>query len=83
MQVNYISFENDCMTLDFTTNFIDTVQPVPPKLEDGGQATIDDLKELNHSIEDEPTPIFVSTLLTEKELQQYEQFLCEYKDEFT
>ncbi|KAM1588554.1 hypothetical protein ACFX10_027555 [Malus domestica] len=36
------------------------VTVVPPQLKDEGQATIDDLKELNLGTSEEPKPIFVS-----------------------
>jgi len=36
----------------------------PETLEEGGQATVDDLKELNFGTKKEPCPICVSSLLT-------------------
>ena len=36
----------------------------PEKLEDGGQATVDDLKELNLGTKEQPRSIYVSSLLT-------------------
>ncbi|KAH7847684.1 hypothetical protein Vadar_029012 [Vaccinium darrowii] len=51
----------------------------PPQLEDGGQPTVDDLKELNLGTPDEPRPIFVSALLSPKEEKAKERvsmFLC-------
>uniref|UniRef100_A0A2N9G8H6 Retrotransposon gag domain-containing protein n=1 Tax=Fagus sylvatica TaxID=28930 RepID=A0A2N9G8H6_FAGSY len=39
----------------------------PHAIEDGGQATVDELKELNLGTTDEPRPIFISALLTPTE----------------
>ncbi|KAM2067327.1 hypothetical protein ACFX1T_043672 [Malus domestica] len=54
----------------------------PSQLEDGGQATVDDLKELNLGTSEEPKPIFVSALLSTDEIEKYYQLLLEYKDVF-
>ena len=51
-------------------------------LEDRGQATVDELKELNLGTTKEPHPIHVSSLLTSKEEKEYFNLLCEYKDVF-
>ena len=61
---------------------MDIIQLTPQELEDGGQATVDDLTELNLGTEDDPEPVFVSSLLSEEELQKYKQLLYEYKDVF-
>ncbi|KAM1333412.1 hypothetical protein PS2_009336 [Malus domestica] len=58
------------------------VTAAPPQLEDGGQATVDDLKELNLGTEEEQKPIFVSALLRADEIDEYYQLLSEYKDVF-
>ncbi|KAM2599740.1 hypothetical protein TB2_038112 [Malus domestica] len=58
------------------------VTAAPPQLEDGGQATVDDLKELNLGTEEEQKPIFVSALLRADEIEEYYQLLSEYKDVF-
>ncbi|KAM2634119.1 hypothetical protein EV1_024635 [Malus domestica] len=58
------------------------VTTAPPQLEDGGQATVDDLKELNLGTKDEQKPIFVSALLKAYEIEEYYQLLSEYKDVF-
>jgi len=63
-------------------DFVEAIQPAPPEMEDGGQATIDELREINLGTTDEPKPIFVSTILNNGEVVQYEQFLREYKDVF-
>ncbi|KAM1674509.1 hypothetical protein ACFX2K_040569 [Malus domestica] len=54
----------------------------PSQLKDGGQATVDDLKELNLGTSEEPKPIFVSALLSADEIERYYQLLLEYKDVF-
>ncbi|KAM1528731.1 hypothetical protein ACFX1Z_018035 [Malus domestica] len=58
------------------------VTAAPPQLEDEGQATIDDLKELNLGTKEEQKPIFVSALLRTDEIDEYYQLLSEYKDVF-
>ncbi|KAM1480740.1 hypothetical protein ACFX2I_027854 [Malus domestica] len=58
------------------------VMAAPLQLEDGGQATVDDLKELNLGTSEEPKPIFVSALLGADEIEKYYQLLLEYKDVF-
>ncbi|KAM2613714.1 hypothetical protein TB2_028421 [Malus domestica] len=58
------------------------VTAVPPQLEDGGQSTVDDLKELNLGTKEEQKPIFVSALLSADEVDEYYQLLSEYKDVF-
>ena len=54
----------------------------PKTFEDGGQATVDDLKELNLGTNEEPHPIYVSSSLTLEEEKQYLELLSEYKDVF-
>ncbi|KAM1594417.1 hypothetical protein ACFX10_000832 [Malus domestica] len=54
----------------------------PSQLEDGGQATVDDLKELNLGTSEEPKPLFVSALLSAGEIEKYYQLLLEFKDVF-
>ncbi|KAM1168094.1 hypothetical protein FF1_030014 [Malus domestica] len=58
------------------------VTVAPPHLEDEGQATVDDLKELNLGTKEEQKPIFVSALLRADEIEEYYQLLSEYKDVF-
>ncbi|KAM2981393.1 hypothetical protein FF2_012699 [Malus domestica] len=53
------------------------VTAAPPQLEDGGQATVDDLKELNLGTKEEQKPIFVSALLRTDEIDEYYQLLSE------
>ncbi|XP_050160362.1 uncharacterized protein LOC126633865 [Malus sylvestris] len=47
------------------------VTAAPPQLEDGGQSTVDDLKELNLGSKKEQKPIFVSALLSADEVEEY------------
>ncbi|KAL0420666.1 UNVERIFIED_CONTAM: hypothetical protein Slati_3089500 [Sesamum latifolium] len=58
------------------------IQNAPAELEDGVQATVDELKELNLGTIEEPRPIFVSALPSPKEEEQYFKTLGEYKDVF-
>jgi hypothetical protein len=60
----------------------DEPDEAPHAIEDGGQATVDELKELNLGTTDEPCPIFVSALLTPAEEKEYLELLIEYKDVF-
>jgi len=52
-------------------------------MEDGGQAIIDELREINLGITDDLKPIFVSAMLKDEEVAQYAQLLWEYKDVFS
>jgi len=54
----------------------------PKTFEDGGQATVDDLKELNLGTNEEPRPIYVSSSLTLEVENQYLELLSEHKDVF-
>uniref|UniRef100_A0A2N9J4N8 Uncharacterized protein n=1 Tax=Fagus sylvatica TaxID=28930 RepID=A0A2N9J4N8_FAGSY len=60
----------------------DEPDEAPHAIEDGGQATVDELKELNLGTVDEPRPIFISALLTPAEEKEYLELLTEYKDVF-
>ncbi|KAI5313714.1 hypothetical protein L3X38_042890 [Prunus dulcis] len=85
VQVNCTSFEEAVDQDDNPQNieeFIDIVQPAPPQMEEGGQATIDDMQEINLGTVDRPKPIFVSASLTPQELEEYTQLLQEYRDVF-
>jgi len=44
-------------------------------MEDGGQATIDELWEINLGTTDDPRPIFIGVVLNDEKMTQYEQFL--------
>ena len=85
VQVNCTSFKEAVGQDDDPQDiegFIDIVQPAPPQMEEGGQATIDDLQEINLGTVDDPKPIFVSASLTPQELEEYTQLLQEYRDVF-
>ncbi|KAK9732869.1 hypothetical protein RND81_04G028600 [Saponaria officinalis] len=58
------------------------VGETPKTLEDGGQATIDDRKEINLGTDEDSRPVFVSALLTDQEQTEYVQLLSDYKDVF-
>ncbi|KAM1635419.1 hypothetical protein ACFXTN_012251 [Malus domestica] len=58
------------------------VTAAPPQLEDEGQGTIHNLKELNLRTSEEPKPIFGSSPLSTAEVEEYYQLLSEYKDVF-
>ncbi|KAL0409614.1 UNVERIFIED_CONTAM: Transposon Tf2-12 polyprotein [Sesamum radiatum] len=60
----------------------DEIQNASPELEDGVQATVDELKELNLGTIEEPRPIFVSALLSPEEEEQYFKTLGGYRDVF-
>ncbi|KAM1124922.1 hypothetical protein ACFX2B_039780 [Malus domestica] len=82
-QVNCITIEDEKdENGDNSTEFIDNAQPAPPQIEDGGQATVDELREINLGTDDEPKPIFVSALLTPEELEDYKSLLQDYRDVF-
>ena len=63
-------------------DFVEVVQRAPLEMEDGGKAIIDEFQEINLGTTDDPKPIFVSTMLNDKEVVQYEQILQEYTDLF-
>ena len=60
----------------------DEPNEAPHAIEDGEQATMDELEELNLGTADEPRSIFVSALLTLAEEKEYLELLTEYKDVF-
>jgi len=49
----------------------------------GGQAIVDELKELNLGTNEEPRPIYLSSSLTPEEEKQFLELLSEYKDVFS
>ena len=84
-----INDESSCSSLHITINEKgesdssgDEVDDAPPALEDGGQATVDELKEVNLGTPEDPRPTFVSTLLTPEEEEEYVQILSQYRDVF-
>ena len=58
------------------------VEPAPPELEDGGQATVDDLIEVNLGTEDDPRLTFISASLTKEEQESYKALLYRNRDIF-
>ena len=54
----------------------------PKIMEDGGQATVDELKELNLGTNEDPRSIYVSTMLMPEEEKKYFHLLSEYRDVF-
>jgi len=62
-----------------------TVEPAKAlkALEDGGQATVDELKVLNLGMKEDPRLIYVSTMLMPEEEKYYFHLLSEYRDAFT
>ena len=57
-------------------------EEAPSPLEDGGQSTIDELKEVNLGTIEEPRPTFISAQLTAEEEREYVSVLTTYKDVF-
>jgi len=49
-------------------DFVEAIQATPPKIEDGGQASIDELWEINLGTTKDPRPIFVSVVLNDEEM---------------
>lgn len=60
----------------------DELEEAPPVFEEGGQATVDELKELNLGTEEEPRPTYISASLSSEEKTSYLKLLQEYKDVF-
>ena len=54
----------------------------PQVFENGGQATVDDLKELNLGTNENPRLIYVSMLLSPSKEKNYFELLLDYKDVF-
>ena len=76
----HITVEEDTLSDAEATN--EEVDEAPLALEDGVQATVDELKEINLGTTEEPRPTFISTLLTPEEEEGYLKLLVEYKDVF-
>ena len=74
--------EADAVEEDDHEDFEIEVDEAPPELEDGGQATMDELKEINLGTREDPRPIFVSASLSSAEEKEYLYLLLEYKDVF-
>ena len=75
----HITIEEDTLSDAKATN--EEVDEAAPALEDGVQATVDELKEINLGTIEEPRPTFISLLLTPEE-EGYLKLLVEYKDVF-
>ena len=76
----HITVEEDTLSDAEATN--EEVDEAPLALEDGVQATVDELKEINLGTTEEPRPTFISALLTPEEEERYLKLLVEYKDVF-
>jgi uncharacterized protein YehS (DUF1456 family) len=91
-QVDQVQEENETLVLPTyhitvetdsrSSSSDDEPNEAPHAIEDGGQATVDELKELNLGTTDEPLLIFISALLTPVEEKEYPELLTEYKDVF-
>ena len=73
----HITVEEDTLSDVEATNV--EVDEAPSALEDGVQATVDELKEINLGTTEESRPTFISALLTPKEEEGYLKLLVEYK----
>ncbi|KAA0048376.1 uncharacterized protein E6C27_scaffold264G00950 [Cucumis melo var. makuwa] len=62
--------------------FEEDAEAAPLSLEDGGQSTIDELKEVNLGTKEEPRPTFISTKLSDNDENEYVNLLKAYKDVF-
>ena len=69
----HITVEEDTFSDVEATN--EEVDEAPPALEDGVQATVDELKEINLGTIEEPRPTFISVLLTPEEEERYLKLL--------
>ncbi|KAA0047639.1 uncharacterized protein E5676_scaffold648G00800 [Cucumis melo var. makuwa] len=58
------------------------VEDVPQSLKDGGQSTVDKLKEINLSTIEEPRPTFICASLSSEEEGKCMSLLTKYKDIF-
>ncbi|XP_020080518.1 uncharacterized protein LOC109704178 [Ananas comosus] len=72
---------------DITEHLVDEQKSLEPKdapqeLEDGGQATVDELLEINLGTEEDPRPTYISALLPEEEQEKLKTLLIEFKDCF-
>ena len=58
------------------------VEDAPPTFEEGVEATVDELKEINIGSTEDPKPICVNANLSPEEEIAYTELLKEYKDVF-
>ncbi|KAG9453939.1 hypothetical protein H6P81_006843 [Aristolochia fimbriata] len=75
--VNHISFVGDNQEEE---EFI--LKEAPAEFEEGGQATVDELKKVDLGIAEELRPTFLSASLTTEEETEYMALLREYRDIF-
>ena len=60
----------------------DNAEDAPPTFEEGIRATVDELKEVNIGITNDPRPIFINANLSLEEEDAYVELLKEYRDVF-
>ncbi|KAA0060398.1 uncharacterized protein E5676_scaffold318G001470 [Cucumis melo var. makuwa] len=81
-----VNTEGCChVTIEETSDhdiFEEGAEVAPLSLEDGGQSTIDELKEVNLGTKEEPRPTFISTQLSDDDENEYVNLLKAYKDVF-
>ncbi|KAA0035686.1 uncharacterized protein E6C27_scaffold285G003870 [Cucumis melo var. makuwa] len=78
---NYHGKEFPCKESEIET-LEEDAEDVLQSLEDGGQSTVDELKEVNLGIIEEPRPSFISISLSNEEEDKYTSLLIEYRDIF-
>ena len=72
------------VTVQETNDLEAEVEPAVPKtLEDGAQATIDELKRLNLGTKEDLRPIYMIDMLMLEEEKEYFKLLSKYRDVFT
>ncbi|KAG9458311.1 hypothetical protein H6P81_002819 [Aristolochia fimbriata] len=77
VMVNHISITGDDQEEE---DFV--LKEAPAEFEEGGQATIDELKKIDLGMAEDPRPTFLSASLTAEEEAEYIALLCEYRDIF-
>ncbi|KAG9449925.1 hypothetical protein H6P81_009890 [Aristolochia fimbriata] len=75
--VNHISISGDDQEEE---DFV--LKEAPAEFEEGGQATVDELKKIDLGTAEDPRPTFLSASLTAEEEAEYIALLCEYRDIF-
>ena len=69
--------------VDSNSEFLeDELWEAPQVFEDGGLATVDELKELNLGTNEDPRPIYLNMLISPSEDKSYFELLLNYKDVF-
>ncbi|RWR97187.1 hypothetical protein CKAN_02660400 [Cinnamomum micranthum f. kanehirae] len=79
--VNMISGEEQDAGKEYE-ELVNDPEEAPPLLEDGRQATVDELVEINLGSPEEPKITYVSKLLSDDEMKEYVAYLSKYKDVF-